>query len=411
MDKKIKKNLQELNILYFVDEEVVRVPFSILLKRFVKNLYVAENGEEGLEFFKKYPIDIIISDIKMPKMNGLEMAEKIREISHEIPIIFTTAFGDTAYLKEALEIGVDGYIIKPVNRNKLFNKLNIIAENILNKREIEGYTKLIQTIFNNQKDGLALLDKNYNIRISNNSFKQIIEKEADNIFDLLEFCKDENNREIDFSVIEKNILKDEKVVCKHKDNQKNEYFELDIQKVENYFILSLKDITQYKLETEEIKDKAMIDELTNIYNRKKFEILSYEYVGNNVCIIMFDIDDFKKINDTYGHLKGDDVLKKLSFTIKESIREHTDTLIRWGGEEFVVVLNNLNDIVIAKKLAEKFRKEVNNIMISEVGHFSCSFGVSCGFVDNKSKIKEILDNADKALYKAKRNGKNRVEVF
>jgi diguanylate cyclase (GGDEF)-like protein len=126
---------------------------------------------------------------------------------------------------------------------------------------------------------------------------------------------------------------------------------------------------------------------------------------------MFDIDDFKKINDTYGHLKGDDVLKKLSFTIKESIREHTDTLIRWGGEEFVVVLNNLNDIVIAKKLAEKFRKEVNNIMISEVGHFSCSFGVSCGFVDNKSKIKEILDNADKALYKAKRNGKNRVEVF
>ena len=130
MDKKIKKNLQELNILYVEDEEGVRVPFSMMLKRFVKNLYVAENGEEGLEFFKKYPIDIIISDIKMPKMNGLEMAEKIREISHEIPIIFTTAFGDTAYLKEALEIGVDGYIIKPVNRNKLFNKLNIIAENI-----------------------------------------------------------------------------------------------------------------------------------------------------------------------------------------------------------------------------------------------------------------------------------------
>ena len=169
MDKKIKKNLQELNILYVEDEEGVRVPFSMMLKRFVKNLYVAENGEEGLEFFKKYPIDIIISDIKMPKMNGLEMAEKIREISHEIPIIFTTAFGDTAYLKEALEIGVDGYIIKPVNRNKLFNKLNIIAENILNKREIEGYTKLIQTIFNNQITDIVINPRDYGFKLYDKS--------------------------------------------------------------------------------------------------------------------------------------------------------------------------------------------------------------------------------------------------
>jgi len=138
MEKNIKKNLQELNILYVEDEEGVRVPLSMMLKRVVKNLYVAENGEIGLELFKKYPIDIIISDIKMPKMTGLEMAEKIREISQEIPIIFTTAFGDAEYLKEALEIGADGYIIKPVNRNKLFNKLNTIAEHIFNKREIES---------------------------------------------------------------------------------------------------------------------------------------------------------------------------------------------------------------------------------------------------------------------------------
>ena len=168
---------------------------------------------------------------------------------------------------------------------------------------------------------------------------------------------------------------------------------------------------------DEMKQMAYKDPLTSLYNRRYFfETAEKLYLTaireeREIAILMCDIDHFKKINDTYGHLKGDDVLKKLSFTIKESIREHTDTLIRWGGEEFVVVLNNLNDIVIAKKLAEKFRKEVNNIMISEVGHFSCSFGVSCGFVDNKSKIKEILDNADKALYKAKRNGKNRVEVF
>jgi len=412
MDKNIKKNLQELNILYVEDEEGVRVPLSMMLKRVVKNLYVGENGEEGLELFKHNSIDVILSDIKMPKMNGLEMADEIRKISQEIPIIFTTAFGDAGYLKEALEIGVDGYIIKPVNRNKLFKKLNIIAMNIINQREIEIYTKLIQTIFNNQKDGVALFDENYNIKIFNKAFQNIIKKEPKELSDLIDFCKDEFGNKIDINLFKKNILNaDKKIICQSLNSNEIKYFETDIQKVEHYLIFNLKDITKYKLETEEIKDKAMIDELTNIYNRKKFELLSYEYVGNEICIIMFDIDNFKKINDTYGHLKGDEVLKKLAFTIKENIRENSDTLIRWGGEEFVVVLNNLSDIETAKRLAEKFRKEVNNINIANIGHFSCSFGVSCGFIKVKCDIKEILNNADKALYKAKRNGKNRVEVF
>jgi diguanylate cyclase (GGDEF)-like protein len=411
IDTNIKNNLKELSVLYVEDEENVRIPLSMMLKRVVKNVYVAENGEEGLELFKKHFVDVILTDIKMPKMNGLEMAEKIREISQDVPIIFTTAFGDSGYLKEALEIGVDGYIIKPVNRDRLFKKLNLIATNILNKKEVEIYTKLIQTIFNNQKDGLALFDKNYNIKIFNKAFKTIIKKEPTTLFDLIEFCKDENGNKITIELFEEYIQNGGKVICQTDNLNKIQYFETDIQKVENYIILNLKDITKYKLETEEIKDKAMIDELTNVYNRKKFELLSYEYIGNDVCIIMFDIDDFKKINDTYGHLKGDEVLKELAFTIKENIRENSDTLIRWGGEEFVVILNNLNDIEIAEKLAEKFRIAVNHINIPEVGHFSCSFGVSCGFVKGKCDIKEILNNADKALYRAKRNGKNRVEIF
>jgi diguanylate cyclase (GGDEF)-like protein len=123
---------------------------------------------------------------------------------------------------------------------------------------------------------------------------------------------------------------------------------------------------------------------------------------------MFDIDDFKAINDTYGHLKGDEVLKMLAKNVKNSLRE-SDLVIRWGGEEFLIILQHLSNIDIAVSLSEKLRKKINHIKIKDVGHFSCSFGVSCGYISKEHDIKKILNRADEALYLAKRKGKNRVE--
>jgi diguanylate cyclase (GGDEF)-like protein len=153
----------------------------------------------------------------------------------------------------------------------------------------------------------------------------------------------------------------------------------------------------------------MIDELTQIYNRKKLESVKDSLINQNICVILFDIDNFKHINDTYGHLKGDEVLQTLANTIKHKVRS-SDLFIRWGGEEFIIILQNLSDKEIAHKLAEKLRITINEINIPEVGHFSCSFGVSCGIIKTQDDIDKILNKADELLYKAKRNGKNRVEA-
>jgi len=403
--------LQSLVLLYVEDEEAIREPFLQLIGKYFKNVYVANNGEEGIEVFKQHKndIDIIISDIRMPKKDGLAMAKEIRNISPEIPIIFSTAFGDNEYLQQALDIGVDGYVIKPIDRNKLISKLNYIASSLTAKKRLDEYIKLIDTLMNHQKTGVVLLDEHLNILIINNALKDIIKKlgitEYKVLDDLLLYCYDEEKNKIDSKRILENI--NSTLICYGM--QSNKYYELDIQKINNYYIINVDDITEYKEKENEIQQTAMIDELTQIYNRKKLESVKDSLINQNICVILFDIDNFKHINDTYGHLKGDEVLQTLANTIKHKVRS-SDLFIRWGGEEFIIILQNLSDKEIAHKLAEKLRITINEINIPEVGHFSCSFGVSCGIIKTQDDIDKILNKADELLYKAKRNGKNRVEV-
>lgn len=124
--------LSELNVLYVEDDEGIGKLLQNFLNRDVKNLYFAKDGKEGLELFKKQDLDIIITDIQMPNMNGLEMIKEIKKIDRDIPIIITTAYNDNTFLFEAIELGVRYYLIKPIDLEKL---LDILLENVKLKLE------------------------------------------------------------------------------------------------------------------------------------------------------------------------------------------------------------------------------------------------------------------------------------
>jgi two-component system cell cycle response regulator len=395
----INKNLKKLNILYVEDDESVNMIFSTIFKKYVKNIYSALNGEEGLEIFKKHHIDIVISDIQMPKMSGIEMAKKIREIDEEVPIVFTTAFGDSTYLKEAIEIGVDAYILKPIDKEKILKKINKIADNLVLKKELENYIKLMKIVFDYQTSGLILLDENYDIVFYNKAAEKIIKT---------------TNSEAVFNFIKPKIIESLKKGTSNLNevlaiSYNDRFCDLKIIKVDDYILINCIDVTHLKKEIEEIEDKSLKDELTGAYNRKKIDKIIDELNNKEICLIIFDIDNFKKINDTYGHLKGDEVLQKLSNEVKKHLRSD-DIFVRWGGEEFIVLLKN-STLKNAQKIAEKLKNVINSIEIDEVGNFSCSFGVACGFIENKSDFDKILKKSDDALYLAKNNGKNRVEVY
>lgn len=108
---------KRLSILFVEDEDILRNQITETLKIFFEKVYIAKDGIEALELFREEKPDIILSDIKMPKMDGLKLSEKIREKNHNIPIILLTSFSDQTTLLKALNIGIDGYILKPLELN------------------------------------------------------------------------------------------------------------------------------------------------------------------------------------------------------------------------------------------------------------------------------------------------------
>ncbi|MGD9676834.1 MAG: diguanylate cyclase [Vulcanibacillus sp.] len=162
-----------------------------------------------------------------------------------------------------------------------------------------------------------------------------------------------------------------------------------------------------------IEELIVTDTLTNAYNRKKFyeiieaEIKRKDRYENNITLIMYDIDRFKKINDEFGHNSGDIVLKELTKLVKGNIRE-TDYLFRWGGEEFIIILfqTKLSEAV---EVAEKLRRIIENFHFSVEGlnKVTVSFGVA--EYRSEQSVDDLVNNADQLLYEAKRAGRNQVK--
>ncbi len=126
-----KEHLKLITVLYVEDEDEIRDVLARSLKRITKEVYLATNGKEGLEAFKEYNPDIIVTDIKMPLMDGLAMSKEVKDINPSIPIIITTAFSDKEFLFEAINIGINRYITKPINLKNLMRTLSESVEAIV----------------------------------------------------------------------------------------------------------------------------------------------------------------------------------------------------------------------------------------------------------------------------------------
>ncbi len=180
-----------------------------------------------------------------------------------------------------------------------------------------------------------------------------------------------------------------------------------------YILSVIKDITKLKELEEEIRKLSITDKLTQIYNRLKLdEILEREFLlssrsKSSFSLIMVDIDHFKLVNDTFGHVVGDSVLLEFAQILKNNIR-NTDVVGRWGGEEFLIILpQTYEDGGVL--LAEKLRAIVENYNFSNAGKITSSFGVAS--FKNDISVASLVSRADDALYKAKDSGRNKVEAM
>ncbi len=178
------------------------------------------------------------------------------------------------------------------------------------------------------------------------------------------------------------------------------------------YVLMSKDVTDRKKAEIELEKLATLDKLTQTYNRIKFEEIIVREIerarryNHSLSMIMFDIDHFKIVNDTYGHVIGDHVLKSVADIAKEKTRK-TDYLIRWGGEEFMIISPD-TELESAEELAERIRQMIEDFTFNKNGNVTVSFGVTQFTNDDTEDT--FIKRADDALYKAKMKGRNRVEV-
>ncbi len=266
--------------------------------------------------------------------------------------------------------------------------------------------------------GLAILDEKGRFLYANTAFCSKLEYEKDEIMglDIFALCVDAEYQSlkeaIDEALISGASYNIKKTLVSKRDN--GFIFSIQITRMPDghSLILSANDITEDVEYAKTLEHKASIDELTGVLNRRSIEAMLMEAAMNAkntdkpLSVVVMDIDNFKSINDTYGHQIGDSVLKEFARIVEGEIRT-SDIFGRWGGEEFVLICYGTN-AKNALLVAEKIRASVEAKRIEGLPAITSSFGIAELMVTEGWD--ELFVRADQAMYRAKQSGKNRVEI-
>lgn len=210
----------------------------------------------------------------------------------------------------------------------------------------------------------------------------------------------------------KELPDEQRIVSMVDDNMESHAFTVSVNEFETgNYIVSFTDISHTVIEHVKLKRQISHDKLTNALNRDFFDnniaLIMQESFPQKLGVIICDIDLFKNVNDTYGHNRGDVVLKQLVNIIHSAIRKE-DFLIRWGGEEFIILMK-IDTAESLKKPLEHIRLQIEKAYFEEVTHITVSFGATV--YKESEEINECIERADKALYLSKENGRNQVQIL
>jgi len=380
------KNLQHLavgfSVLYVEDNDALRENAAKLLKKFFKTVHVGADGQEGIELFKKYKPLIVITDIKMPKIDGMELAKRIKHISPDTKVIIMSAFDEKDYLYKAIEIGVFRFIKKPVN----IAELTSILQEVIHTIEHERQTRLLQlhigSIFNYQSSMIVML-KHTKPVIANQPFLDFYEVEDTK--ELNEKYQDIGVRFLEhdgflYNTSERNwineVLVDRKRIFNVKMKNKDEdirHFILkckDIPDKNNYGILSFDDVTELNLlelfdkrasdNDKVMQDKKSIFNMLKVIQRNSAKINIHNYYKGisitNDAVISELKDDSVVIKTTYVQQKAIQFEKKC-LIVSEALpfTMISEEIVKISFEEQTVELKNMRFLKTSPVTRETIR--------------------------------------------------------
>jgi len=205
--------LSKLNVLYVEDDDETRDELELVLQRWFNSLYVAVNGQEGLDLYQKHKPDIVITDIQMPKMNGLSMSADIKQINPDQEIIILSAYNDVEYLFRALELGIKHYVTKPISLQRLMEKLSEIKRHMGLESEVKRNRKLLEQykLLVDEKAIIVKIDQQGRINYVNQQFCHLSGySESELLGQHYLFGFADKDQETDLEEIKKNLFRNKK---------------------------------------------------------------------------------------------------------------------------------------------------------------------------------------------------------
>ncbi len=452
-------------ILIIEDDRFFREVFSDLLKGEGYEVDCASGGLQGLKMLSEQPYALVITDLVMPDISGMEVLSRVRESDPTIDVIMVTGNANLESAIFALKHGARDYLVKPVIPDEFRHSVaqcleqrRLVDENEELKhmlslfqasQAIAGclelgrvYHLLVDAIAREIGVGRAVgiflnegrLDARevkgmsagaglyYRDAVLACIFKHLPHK---HIMNRVRFPgTPESPSEGDGGIKEAYLIFVRNgdvlqgVIALFNDTG-DRLPDIRPKKKNILFLLEQASLAFENAETYSLaKDMLFIDDLSGLFNYRYLEVAldrelkRVDRYASQLSVLFLDMDGFKQVNDTHGHLVGSQVLKEVGALLKKSVRE-VDVVIRYGGDEYTIILVETN-CVAAGTVAERIRKLVASHVFMEAEgynlHLTCSIGYSCCPEDTVSK-QELLEMADKAMYVGKSNGRNCVRRF
>ena len=431
-------------LLLVDDEPRLLSALQELLRERGYQLHTAANGKDALGLLTSLHFDLVLLDLRLPDMTGHEIMDFINEQAIDAEVIVMSGDVGIEAAIGALNRGAYGYLRKPYSREELLKTVtNALQQRRLqhaNRRiasQLENSEKLYRYLVDSSPDIIYTLNHEGCFTFVNDRAYQLLGISREELigkhYTILVHDEDQeraryvfNERRVDERASRNVELR---LKC-HNGNGSDRTFnntlmtislnsigmhvpDQDVRKLEFFGTYGVaRDITDRKHAEEVISYQAYHDILTDLPNRMLFKdrlglaVIQAKRKGAELAVMFIDLDRFKLVNDTLGHVKGDELLQQVSLRLKECLRRG-DTLARQGGDEFTIVLPELaqreDASVIAKKFLECLHKPFD--LDGHEVHISASIGIAV-YPDDGESIDELLRHADIAMYQVKALGKN-----
>jgi diguanylate cyclase (GGDEF)-like protein/PAS domain S-box-containing protein len=417
----------EKPLILLVDDVPSNLHVLIAALKQSYRIKTATNGFDGLKLASKVDDkpQLILLDVMMPQMSGIEMLRHLRNdpITREIPVIFVSADASEQSQLDGLDLGADDYLTKPVVTSVLLARMR----NLLERRQADAQVRLAVHVFEHSGEALLISDRNNLVVEVNPAFERLTGYSADEVKGrdpkfLASGRTSADEYRAMWQAINAHGFWQGEIWDRHKDGSIYPKI-LTITVVRNsqgsidYYIASFTDIRAQKAAEERIRYIAHHDPLTGLPNRLHLQIGLEQAIATSrrkreqVAVIFIDMDRFKVINDTLGHTVGDELLVEVAHRLRGCVREN-DLVARLGGDEFVIVLAGASVLADATAVSGKVLLALGAVyhIKGYQLHSSPSIGISI-YPNDSSSIESLMKHADTAMYLAKEQGRNNVQFF